>query len=79
MFSLQRERVKKKSTTFFGYGFVYFWGFFGASHCICHYEIYGLKENKSCITIIIDARKIQSEYNYNNKSSFRFNEIQLVE
>lgn len=74
MFSLQRESKKKNRNP------NTFWllFFLGASHCIRLYEIYGLKENKSCITIIIDAWKIQSEYNYNNKSAFRFNEIQLV-
>lgn len=73
VFPSKRESLKKPRKHSFSY-----WGFFCASHCICLYEIYGLKENKSCITVIIQAWKIQSEYNYNNKSSFRFDEIQLV-
>lgn len=28
---------------------------FYASHCVCLYKIYGLKEIKSCITIITDV------------------------
>lgn len=35
-----------------------------ASHCLN--KIYGLKENKSWISIIIEVQKIKSEDNYNN-------------